>query len=271
MMLFIYRGLLFGLLSISALNLWGQRVHGLSAGLGTIYYYGDLSEGPHTASLRPAGEVSYRYYFLPALSVEGRLLHGQIGAADSLAREGGRRQRNLHFRSPLTELSLSLRWDLFPDKAYGKTWVGKRHISPFAQIGLGFAAFQPQARLAGEWVALQPLGTEGQLLPGGSGAYCLQSLVVPVGGGIEWRFNAQWALSWQVAYRFTFTDYLDDLSTTYPNLEALASTFGPLAATLSDRSLDGSVPGEQRGNPGAKDGYLVSNLQLTYLFGQKGW
>jgi hypothetical protein len=69
--------------------------------------------------------------------------------------------------------------------------------------------------------------------------------------------------------RKTFTDYIDDVSTTYANPVDLAAN-GPAAVALGDRSL---VPqdntGRQRGNPRNKDWYCFTGLTLTFQLSDK--
>ena len=69
--------------------------------------------------------------------------------------------------------------------------------------------------------------------------------------------------------RATITDYIDDVSGEYPNLELLAER-NPLAATLSFRGdeLDPSLnpadfKGRVRGNSENSDWYFVSTVSLS--------
>jgi len=62
-------------------------------------------------------------------------------------------------------------------------------------------------------------------------------------------------------YRLTFTDYLDDVSTVYPDP---ASFTDPIAAALSMRYEDPVPPGTQRGDPNQNDGYFLLNIKVEY-------
>ena len=67
--------------------------------------------------------------------------------------------------------------------------------------------------------------------------------------------------------RKTFTDYLDDVhSSRYIDSDQLGAINGPLAATLSNRSLDGSRFGT-RGNPSTKDWYAFFGAMLSFRLG----
>jgi len=145
------------------------------------------------------------------------------------------------------------------------------HISPYVFGGVAVFRFDPQAQLDQEWVRLQPLGTEGQYLDeaGTPEPYRLTQMSIPFGGGIEVRVSRYVGVQWEVGYRTTFTDYLDDVSTVYPDPIALYEHGGSALAQLSDRSGGYFDPGTRRGNPGAKDSYFFSNVMITYYLGRK--
>ena len=71
---------------------------------------------------------------------------------------------------------------------------------------------------------LQPLSTEGQGLKEypGRKKYSLTQFCLPVGGGWKWNINENWDISYELGFRILFTDYLDDVSKTYVNLNVLA-------------------------------------------------
>ena len=77
--------------------------------------------------------------------------------------------------------------------------------------------------------------------------------------------NETWKISFEFGYRFLFTDYLDDVSTTYPDLNLLSNEKGPEAAALSYRgtTTTTSVTGRQRGNPSKKDSYFIGGIKFT--------
>ena len=70
--------------------------------------------------------------------------------------------------------------------------------------------------------------------------------------------------------RKTFTDYLDDVgSDSYLDLEALTAENGPLAAQLSNRSLDGSRYGK-RGTSSTNDWYAFFGASIAFRLGKAG-
>jgi hypothetical protein len=68
------------------------------------------------------------------------------------------------------------------------------------------------------------------------------------------------------------TDYLDDVSTVYPEMTELASRRGDIAVRLSDRSGELGIepigaPGRQRGVAGDKDAYYSFRVGIVYYMG----
>jgi hypothetical protein len=87
---------------------------------------------------------------------------------------------------------------------------------------------------------------------------------MPLGAGVRFELTRRVGLALEAGYRFTFSDYLDDVSTTYP-----AAAVDPLRASFIDRGpqvgTPPAEPGSMRGNPNNKDGYLSLGIKLEYL------
>ncbi|MEL6634565.1 MAG: DUF6089 family protein [Bacteroidota bacterium] len=258
---FILAGLLIGLFS---LDVHAQRTHVLSGGVGTVYYYGELTDVFASSQMKPAGVISYQKYFNQTTSYRFGLSAGEIGATDFYANSPGRKVRNLHFKSIILEASATMVHEFFPDRNFGNEYLAKPHFSPYVFGGVAFFHFNPKARLGSQWYALQPLGTEGQNLPGGRGRYSRVQMALPVGIGGSLRISPNSGISIELGYRLTLTDYLDDISTIYPDLDALMEV-DPLAAEFSERSPEGVFEsGDIRGNPGSNDGYFFATFSLNY-------
>ena len=122
----------------------------------------------------------------------------------------------------------------------------------------GFIFFNPTTEYKGDKVALQPLQTE--LVP-----YNRFGLVIPYGLGLRLKVTPIFNISLEAGYRTTFTDYLDDVSTTHKDPSKFTN---PLAAALSDRRPEIGLPLKQdgfiRGNPDTNDGYMLVNAKLEY-------
>lgn len=264
----LLRRLLPGLLCLGLLplSLPAQRTYSFGVGGGTAYYYGDLTDQFNPRLFRPGATLAASAYLMPTLSLRVSFTQGWVGAADSLASAAPRQQRNLHFRSPITEGSAVLVWELIRDRRFGRRFLKKPHLSPYLFGGVAIYRFNPRARYQDTWYALQPLGTEGQHagvadapLP-----YSLTQMSLPFGFGAEMRFRPSVGVRAELGYRHTFTDYLDDVSTNYPEPEALAATGIPMAKELSNRSNGVFAAGTKRGNPSAKDSYFFLTASLVY-------
>ncbi|GAB4419043.1 MAG: hypothetical protein OHK0039_31080 [Bacteroidia bacterium] len=246
------------------LGLSAQRTYSLSIGSGTSYYSGDLTGSFDTRLLRAGAMVGGTAYLMPGVSLRVAVAHATLSAADSLSDDLGRQIRNLHFRNRLYEGSGVIIWEPWPDKRFGRRYLKKPYLGPYLLMGVGLYYHSPEAQYQGTWHALQPLGTEGQYLADSKVApYSRIQVSLPLGAGIGLRFAPRWGIRLEMTYRYTFTDYLDDVSTEYPDIELLRAQ-SEIAATLSDRS-GGLAAGARRGSPTAKDAYATFSVQLEYF------
>ena len=135
---------------------------------------------------------------------------------------------------------------------------------------MGLFFFNPKGFYRDEWRELQPLGTEGQFI-GGSKPYSKSQIAIPFGIGVKFNLSDQFVLTVETGFRRTYTDYLDDVSGFYPDLQIMQEQQGELSVALSDRSAevtsDGqplSSEGDMRGNPDFKDWYTISGVTLSF-------
>ena len=188
--------------------------------------------------------------------------------------------RNLHFQAHAFELTNSCQVIPYNFKLTGNRYTKAKQnvISPYGILGIGFLVFNPQAKYNDTWVDLQPLSTEGQgLVKGRPNPYSLIQFVIPVGFGVQWEHNHDWLLSLEINHRFTFTDYLDDVSTDYVDPSVFEKNFNSekaaLAASVARRSAEGdpsniygyiTAPNEQRGDPKNNDAYYTITIRLSF-------
>ena len=105
-----------------------------------------------------------------------------------------------------------------------------------------------------------------------------------MGVAAKYNLNRTIAISLEYGFRYTFTDYIDDVSGTYADpakVKAANGGDGDAAAYFSnpsipiqdgDKVIDKSGPSFinlQRGNPGSKDTYMFLTLALNYKFVSK--
>ena len=152
-----------------------------------------------------------------------------------------------------------------------ETNVYQKGFSIYLFAGIGGFKFNPSTiDSLGNKVYLQPLGTEGQGFYQRRKKYSLNSLVIPFGGGLKLPLNEDIFLRLEAGVRKTFTDYLDDVSTTYANREALLVNNGPKAVELSFRGDELTPPisypneGAIRGSPKRTDYYYIIGASISF-------
>lgn len=231
---------------------------GIFAGLSN--YGGDLSENyMELTETNPAIGILGRYYFKDWFSLRASLIYGTISGSDLNGSTIGRRQRNLSFRTPIVELGVIPEFNIYSFKL-----SGGQTITPYIMVGVSAFYYNPKTLYQGNWVELQPLGTEGQGLPGYDAKYSLISFAIPSGLGVKFAVSEKASVALEFNTRYTFTDYLDDVSTVYPDNDLLDKTNGSLSATLSDRTQEYTgVPVERKEN--AMRG--TENADVFYFFG----
>jgi opacity protein-like surface antigen len=232
--------------------------------LGASNYNGDLAREIVLKETHVAGGVFFRYNLGKFFSIKPAFQMGTISGNDKNFSEN--KYRNLSFKSRISEFSTMMEYNFKP---FG-TQVRTESFTPYLALGIGLFHFNPKAKYFNEWHSLHNLRTEGQT---SSSNYKLTQLSVPFGMGLKWSINRNLTLGFEFIYRKTFTDYLDDVSKTYPNLTEQAKTHGALSAALSDRSSEVSgvpeplsTPGDMRGDPGLKDWYVFSMFSFSYRF-----
>jgi hypothetical protein len=268
-------------------------------GLGVTNFLGDLGgkDAVGTNDFRDleftefnfGGFVGYRHAFFNNIYGRVDLSYGRVSGDDKLTKEVFRNNRNLSFRSDIFEVDLmgeffmrigakkGHQYKLKVEDSEANPWhVRGSYLTVFG--GLGVFHFNPKTQVQGRWVNLHPLSTEGQGLPGGPEPYKLWQLNIPVGIDYMLRIHRLWSFGIEATYRYTFTDYIDDVSTSYydPNEIALyvGEQNGDVAAYLSNPSLglhnEGKPPyvtsvGQQRGDESDNDGYFYVMFKVDYL------
>ena len=262
-----------------------KKVSSLDFGpyLGGSNYMGEFTDGymPLWNKTKFAGGLICRYNYGPYLTFKGTAIYGKIEGSDkNFASDAYRGRRNLSFKSDIVEFSVQAEWNI---RGYEQT-KASYGWSPYLFAGVSVFRFNPKAQFNyqsymmdaslqaqdGDWIELQPLGTEGQETTkfNDKRRYSLTQLSVPVGLGAKWQLDDYWAFGFEFGVRKTFTDYLDDVSSIYVDNIIVGGASGPMAVALKDRSMEvGQTPfenGDVRGNAATKDWYVIGGLTLTY-------
>ncbi len=230
--------------------------------LGGMNYIGDLNSQSALGKVNMAGAAIFRYDFHSRWAVQFGLAYGHVEGGNPDAIE----KRNLSFRSHVIEGSLTLQFNFVP---YQRGSYAQR-FTPYMFAGIGVFGFNPKAQYNGSWYELQPLCTEGQGLTqyAERKPYNLIQLCVPFGLGLKCRIGKYFTVGAEYGFRKTWTDYLDDVSTTYVDADLLTANTEAMAATLADRSGEYEAghsysAGTQRGDDSLNDWYAFFGLSIT--------
>ena len=239
---------------------------------GASHYFGDLNTRAALNRPKIALGIFYRkqYNNYLALRISGHF--AQLGYSDIYSKNSYQSTRNLSFNTNIFELAAHADFNFF------KYIPGNPEFpfTPYATIGIGAFSYNPYAYLNGKKTFLRPLGTEGQNIgykdadgktrkPYGSVAACF-----PIGLGVKYSINKKINFSFEVAYRITSTDYLDDVSTTYVGIDKFPPINGApsIAGILQDRSTEKGnaigIEGRQRGWSNQKDSYIIAEFGLSF-------
>jgi hypothetical protein len=261
----------------------------VGVGIGPLVFLGDLggSQGYGRTFVKdvdmPLTKLN-KGIFLNVYPTEwlGIRLAGNVGVLEGNDAEapnkGGdevtRLQRNLNFETNLKEAYLAIEFypTAFVERYDGL--IGK--LRPYGVIGAGVFHFNPKTKDDnGNWVALQPLHTEGQGFAEYPTRkdYKLTQLEIPIGFGAKLFFRENMYIGVEVLHRKLFTDYVDDVSTNYIDPvyfdQHLSSANAAMARSLSYRGTYtgmtvNNAAGQQRGNPKQNDAYFSTIIKLGW-------
>jgi hypothetical protein len=239
---------------------------------GTSNYYGDLQKNWFpTNGYSSAGGLLYKYFTHPRFGFRFGATYSELTAADSLSPIPADRLRNLNFTTNLFEIHGGIEMNMFNcDPEYSV-------ITPYVFAGLSAFYFNPYTSKAdGDKIYLRPLGTEGQGLPTyiDRKSYNLGAIAMPMGGGLKILFGKKVYVSAELGYRMTFTDYIDDVSKSFVNMDTLFHYKGAQSVDLSYRTdelpvgLENSYPnlGFKRGDTRPRDWYWFGGIGITVYF-----
>ncbi len=268
---------------------------------GGSYYLGDINPDQHFANSKLAYGLLMRLNTSDRVSLRLSATRGTLKADDMDFRDKGKLplpsfspgnpiinrddyiSRGLNFTTNITEIALQAEINFLP------FFVGsQRHRwTPFIFGGASMFMFKPK-EIASK-LELPNYSTEGQNLSGNEKKkYATTSFAIPFGIGVKFSLGKRLGMTVEWGMRKTFTDYIDDISTTYaydiygfdatqnvyytpnPNnpeeIVALPITDDIL---LSDPTLS-HRKGQQRGNDYNTDWYSFYGITLTYAFDLKG-
>ncbi len=244
--------------------------------VGTAQYFGDLNTRAAINTPKLSAGAFFRKQISNYIGVKVAANYARLGYSDVYAKNETQKRRNLSFNTNIWEFAVSGDFNFFKFMP----GVEGYNYTPYVSLGVGVFSYDPFAYLDGKKYFLRPLGTEGQ----GSAAYPnrkqygTMALCIPLSFGFKYSINESTNVFAEIGYRFTNTDYIDDVSTTYAGQEAfIIPSTGTVnlpdgsvnpAYLLQDRSYEyGSAIGvkdRQRGNSSQKDGYAIFQVGVSF-------
>lgn len=229
--------------------------------IGVSNYFGDLNSNYSLTDPGPAGGLGVRYNFGHRVCLKSSLNYGYVYGNDQDSPNNFERIRNLDFRSHIVDMTNTAEFNFLP-YTHGSRY---EDFTPYMMVGFSVFYYAPFTYYEGERYYLRPLGTEGQR---GTSEYNVISAGITYGGGFKWDINYEFSMNVEFTFRRLFTDYLDDVSTVYPQLSKLAAERGEIAAALSDRSEEMiGESGRQRGDRTRNDQYNFLGISVMRYFG----
>jgi hypothetical protein len=238
---------------------------------GAMNYQGDLNPNSFTfKNSNFAAGVTIRKPLNRWFTLRAGANIGKIEAADRNNRDY-LQQRNLSFSTSIKEAYLGLEVSVLD--------MSTSRFTPYIYGGIAVFHFNPWAYdNRGEKTYLKPLSTEGQGLSQypQSRPYNLTQLALPFGVGAKFAVSDNFSVGIEFNQRKSFTDYIDDVSSSYVDVNVLRQAKGDKAVQLAFREneipqgrLQYPAHGEQRGTPSEMDWFyflgLTSEIKLNAI------
>ncbi|MFC2175747.1 outer membrane beta-barrel protein [Bacteroidota bacterium] len=288
---------------LSSAQRWKRYRYEWVAAVGATQFLGDLGGRNQigsdyffdldAASTRYVLNAGIRYKVSQYVSVKTGLSVGELSADDKYTQEPWRNNRNLRFRSPIVE------WATQVEVSWMRETIGSRYkirrvrgrgrkgsnIYVYGFAGVALLYMNPMGQYNGKWYSLKPLHTEGQGFVPSRKEYSNWQFTIPFGVGIKYAIDKKSSIGLEYGLRKTFTDYIDDTSTSYVYTKqgerkgqyspGVLAQWDDVSKALADPSLDiapkdldlftgacSACPGQQRGDPTDLDSYMF--LLITY-------
>lgn len=268
----------------------------LGLGIGPLFFLGDLggNQGTGTrfikdlniSTINLAKGVYAAVYPTEWLGFRFAINQGKLEGYDSLIKDKGgrelsRKKRNLQFQSPLWEVYGAI--EIYPTVFIERYDGLQGKLRPYGIIGFGAFKFNPKGKYyapngTASWVDLKPLRLEGQGMAEypDRKEYKLMSWEIPIGAGFKYYLKDNFFVGLEIMHRKSFTDYVDDVSTTYIDNSLFANYLTPQQAAMANQLYfrQGFTPtggvsriprdGEQRGNPKQNDSFFSTIIRLGW-------
>ena len=231
--------------------------------VGVSYYMGDLNPTlPFAQSQLEYGGV-VRFNYNNRWTFRFDYSRATVTASDEKIK--WRPERGLNFTSKINDFSLVAEFNFL--EYY--TGNPKRNVSPYIFGGISVFQYTAFALVGDELVNLDGYATEGPEDPNAKWYQKMFGKSSPVGISIPFGMGVKFALSRHIAatvewrMQKTFTDYLDDVATVYPQDHAVFTFENGTTYDLTDPTGN-YIAGQQRGDSAFKDWFGMARVSLTW-------
>lgn len=277
--------MLFSLPFISDAQRWKRYRYEVVYGIGATNFLGDLGGADQIGTdyfkdlemklTRPAAQLAMRYKITELTSLKMGFSYGVVAGDDNTTAYDDRFNRQFHFKSPIVEFGATYEFMFLKERAghryslRGVKGIKKLELYPYGFFGFSAFYFNPKAKDpdSGKWTGLRNLNTEGQGIVPTRKQYGLFNVAMPMGMGFKYAVDRRWLIGIEYGIRKTFTDYIDDVSTTYMDPTIINNNYGPTAAYFADPTggtWEGAYAGQQRGDPTDNDSYMFLIFSVNY-------
>lgn len=272
------------LAAVMPVALFSQYQLEYGGSIGVSNYLGDIGGKANTrkdfiadmkmAKTRYDLAAFIRYRIRRELYLKGELSYIRLEGDDALTTNPARHYRNFNFTNNVIELDATAQWMFYENTDLGASYRFRNALRFYAFAGVGVLYHNPKTVSGGSKVALRPLMTEGQETP-----YKKFVLAIPAGIGFHYTLKKRHRIGWEINWRTTFTDYIDDIKGNYPDPnsispEAAAAVFTTNAAEADayeagfSKNYDGVNEGkglDKRGDPTHNDAYITTSISYSYV------
>ncbi len=232
---------------------------------GVSYYMGDLNPTIPFAmpDLQYGGLVRYNYNNRWTF----RFDYSRATVKGDDTKMNWRPERGLNFTSKINDFSLVAEFNFL--EYY--TGNPKKNVSPYIFGGISVFQYTAYATVGEELVDLGDYATEGPEDPDAKWYNKMFGKTSPVGVSVPFGFGVKLSLSRHMAatvewrMQKTFTDYLDDVATVYPEEHATYTAEDGTIYDLTDPTGRYEA-GQQRGNSAFNDWFGMARVSLTWKF-----
>ena len=233
--------------------------------VGMGYYMGDLNP------TLPFAQAQLQYGGLVRFNYDNRWTfrfdYSRVTVTADDTKLNWRPERGLNFTSKINDFSLVAEFNFL--EYY--TGNPKKNVSPYIFGGISVFQYTVFANVGDQLVNLSDYATEGPELADAKwydkmfGKTSPIGVSIPFGMGVKFSLSRHMAATVEWRMQKTFTDYLDDVATVYPEQHATYTDQNGEVYDLTDPTGN-YLAGQQRGNSAFNDWFGMARVSLTWKF-----